>query len=144
MTPITVIRSGGVTSARGYQAGTAATGIKSPRKDDLILVASMEPAQVVGIFTDNQVKSAPVKVSLRHINNGTVRAVVIHSGNANACTGLWGVKQAIELTQIAATQLKTEPKEILICSNGKVGVPLPVNSVSRGIRKAMRKLSIYN
>ena len=135
------IKGGGVTSAQGFVAAGLAAGIKPSGKKDLALVASTGAAELAATFTTNQVKAAPVKVSMQRLKNGKARGVVINAGNANACTGLVGIRDANEMTQLAADAMGCKAKEILVCSTGRIGVPLPMPQVRRGIKKAVKKLS---
>jgi glutamate N-acetyltransferase/amino-acid N-acetyltransferase len=135
------IKGGGVTSAQGFQAAGIAAGIKPSGKKDLALVASLNAAELAATFTTNQVKAAPVKVSMQRLKNGKVRGVVINAGNANACTGLVGIRDANEMTQLAAEAVECKAREFLVCSTGRIGVPLPMPKIRRGIKKAAKKLS---
>ncbi len=105
------------------------------------LIVSASTSEVAAVFTTNQVKAAPVKVSFQHSRNGGVRGVIINAGNANACTGLQGLRDAQEMTRITAKLVGCKAKEILVCSTGRIGVPLPMAKIRRGIRKAYRKLT---
>lgn len=136
-----IIKDGGVTSAQGFVAAGISAGIKPADKKDLALISSEVPAHVGATFTTNLVKAAPVKVSTAHAKNGTVRGVVINSGNANACTGVNGIKNARTMVEIAAKELDVKAKEVLVCSTGRIGVQLPMPKVTRGIKKAASKLS---
>ena len=135
------IKAGGVTSALGFQAAGIACGIKPAREKDLALIVSDVPAEVAATFTTNLVKAAPVKVSMKHVRNGKVRGVVVNSGCANACTGVGGITDAMKMVGYAATELKTKPREWLVCSTGRIGTRLPMVKVRKGIEKAAAKLS---
>jgi glutamate N-acetyltransferase / amino-acid N-acetyltransferase len=139
---IKVLKDGGVTSAQGFVAAGISAGIKPDSKKDMALVYSVNPAQVGATFTTNLVKAAPVKVSMTHARNGTVRGVILNSGNANACTGVRGIKNARTMVEETAEALDCKPKEILVCSTGRIGVQLPMNKIGRGIKKAVSKLDI--
>ena len=93
------------------------------------------------VFTTNQVAAAPVNVSRRHIATGTARAVVINAGNANACTGAQGERDAESTAQAVADALGCEPSDVLVCSTGVIGVPLPVDRVLDGYRRGRRSSS---
>ncbi|MCE0484670.1 MAG: bifunctional glutamate N-acetyltransferase/amino-acid acetyltransferase ArgJ [Methylacidiphilales bacterium] len=138
------IKSGGVTSAQGFQAAGVASGIKSRGEKDLAVVLSDVPAEVAATFTTNLVKAAPVKVSMRHSRNGKIRGVVINSGCANACTGVRGIADAKEMIERAAREFKTKPREWLVCSTGRIGNRLPMAKVRKGIEKAAQKLGADN
>ena len=135
------IKGGGVTSALGFQAAGVACGIKPRGEKDLALIVSDVPAEVAATFTTNLVKAAPVRVSMQHVRNGKIRGVVINAGCANACTGIKGIADAKEMIERAAKELKTKPREWLVCSTGRIGSHLPMALVRKGIEKAATKLS---
>ena len=137
---IAVVKNGSVTSPKGFRAAGIAAGIKKSRGKDMALVASDVPAEVAAVFTTNQIKAAPVKVSMQHARSGKVRAVIANSGGANACTGIAGLRDAKEMTEVAAKALGCKGKEVLVCSTGRIGVLLPMPTVRRGIRSAVEKL----
>ncbi|MBI2980956.1 MAG: bifunctional glutamate N-acetyltransferase/amino-acid acetyltransferase ArgJ [Deltaproteobacteria bacterium] len=95
---------------------------------------------VVGAFTENFVQAAPVLVSKKNIRSGFCSAVIINSGNANACTGRRGVRDAEKMIEVTARSLKVPSRQVLVCSTGKIGVPLPVDRIVRGISKAVHSL----
>lgn len=132
--------SGGVTAPRGYLASGVHCGIK-PRKRDLALVVSEAPASVAGVFTTNRVKAAPVLWCQEVVRRGVARAVVVNSGNANACTGERGWLDAREMAERTAAALGVAPEEVLVASTGVIGVPLPMDAVRRGIPLAAASLS---
>ena len=122
-----------MTAARGFVAGSAAVGIKPSGKPDLVLVASEAPATVAGVFTTNRVKAAPVLLCQRRASHGQARAVVVNSGNANACTGEAGVQAAERMAVAAAKRLAIAPEEVLVLSTGVIGAPLPVEKIEAGL-----------
>jgi len=135
--------SGSVCAPRGFKAAAVFCDIKrlgtgkgseKGTKRDLALIVSDVPAAVAGMFTTNQVCAAPVKVSAKRAAQKTARAIVVNSGNANACTGRQGMADAKRMTQIAATALKLKESDVLVCSTGRIGVPMPMRNVERGIR----------
>jgi len=115
--------------------GTGKGSSKGP-KPDLALIVSDRPASIAGMFTTNQVCAAPVKVCLSRVARGTARAVVVNSGNANACTGRQGLLDAREMTRLAGARLKIPSGQILVASTGRIGVPLPMAQVQAGIQSA--------
>ncbi|MDD5260712.1 MAG: bifunctional glutamate N-acetyltransferase/amino-acid acetyltransferase ArgJ [Methylacidiphilales bacterium] len=135
------IKNGGVTSARGFVASGVAAGIKSDSKKDMALVVSECPAAVAATFTTNQVKAAPVKLSMEHVKRGKVRSVIFNSGNANACTGVRGIKDAKASSAETAKRLGCRRQEVLVCSTGRIGIPLPMPKITKGIGKLVKKLS---
>jgi glutamate N-acetyltransferase/amino-acid N-acetyltransferase len=139
-----VIKDGGITSARGFQAAGVACGIKPRGQRDLALVVSDVPAEAAATFTTNLVKAAPVKVSMRHVRQGKIRGVIINSGCANACTGVGGIADAKATVEYVAKELKTRPREWLVCSTGRIGNRLPMIQIRKGIDKAAAKLGPEN
>ncbi|MEI7721317.1 MAG: bifunctional ornithine acetyltransferase/N-acetylglutamate synthase, partial [Verrucomicrobiota bacterium] len=134
------IKAGNVTSAKGFLSSGIHAGLKAGREKDMALLVSTCPADAAGAFTTNQVKAGPVRVSQQHLKNGKVRAIIINSGNANACTGVRGIADAKRMTVATATALRCKPQEVLVCSTGRIGVPLPIRKVLRGIRNCARIL----
>jgi len=146
--PIKVI-DGSVTSPAGFRAAGVFCDIKrlgtgkgsdKGQKRDLMLIASDVPATVAGMFTTNQVCAAPVKVSIPHASKARARAVVSNSGNANACTGPRGLRDAQAMVAATASALGVAENDVLVCSTGRIGVPMPMNNVLRGIRLAAAEL----
>lgn len=147
----TVFRAieGSVTAPRGFRAagvfcdikrlGTGKGSAKGPKRD-LALVVSDTPAAVAGMFTTNQVCAAPVKVCIERMRKGTAQAVVVNSGNANACTGERGMRDAVVMTQAAGKALGISAEAILVASTGRIGVPMPMSNVKTGIRAAAAQL----
>lgn len=127
--------SGGVCAPSGFLAGAAACGIKAGKavRDDLAVVVSLEPSVSAAAFTTNKVKAAPVLVSAGHLRRGRNRAVVLNSGNANACTGAQGLRDAASMADAAARLLGLSAREVLVCSTGRIGVPMPMDRVLGGI-----------
>ena len=115
-------------------------GSHKPNKPDLALVVSEAAATVAGTFTTNQVCAAPVKLCIDRVKRGAARAVAINSGNANACTGERGLRDAAEMARIAAAALKVSPADVLVASTGRIGVAMPMENVRRGILKAAERL----
>ena len=109
-------------------------GSDKGRKDDLALIVSDVPAAVAGMFTTNQICAAPVKVSAQRTAKNFARAIVVNSGNANACTGKQGIVDANRMTEIAGKSLSIKSSDVLVCSTGRIGVPMPMKNVARGIR----------
>ncbi len=139
-----------VTFARGFRAGTAACGIKAftagasaiPRaqRSDLCVVASAKQCDTGGVFTTNKVKSASVVIDNLHLQHNRVQALVINSGNANACTGAQGFKDALLMAKLTADQLDLDPDQVLVSSTGVIGRYMPMNAVKAGIQAACADL----
>ena len=147
--------SGSICTPRGFKCAAVFCDIKKlgtgkgsekGRKDDLALIVSDVPAAVAGMFTTNQVCAAPVKVSRQHSAARLARAIVVNSGNANAATGEQGTKDAATMARITAKALskldwfnqssfrRLSVDDVLVCSTGRIGVPMPMKNVERGIR----------
>src|SRR5512139_2091578 len=102
-------------------------GSQKGAKRDLALLVSEVPAAVAGLFTTNQVCAAPVKVCVPRVRKGTAQALVVNSGNANACTGRQGMADALEMARFAARALNLPAQAVLVGSTGRIGVPLPMD-----------------
>lgn len=121
----------GITAARGFVASAVHAGIRK-KKLDLALVAATAPCSAAAVFTTNKVQAAPVLLSKRHlaVTGGVMRAVIVNSGNANACTGPKGDDDAATMAADAAAVLGCSPEEILVASTGVIGQPLPIEVIS--------------
>ncbi len=111
-------------------------GSHKPNKPDLALLFSEASATVAGTFTTNQVCAAPVKICIDRVKRGVARAIAINSGNANACTGKRGLRDAADMARIAAAALKVPAGHVLVASTGRIGVALPMKNIRKGIEKA--------
>ena len=127
-----VIPNGHVTSPKGFSAGSVHTGVKKA-KDDLVLLKSEGDTTAAAMFTQNLAAAAPVAISRKVFQQGDVRAVLVNSGNANACTGSQGEKDALELQQLTAETLGLEPHQVALASTGVIGVPLSMDKIKAGI-----------
>jgi glutamate N-acetyltransferase/amino-acid N-acetyltransferase len=125
----------------GFRFAGIACGLKMRGRLDLALIHSEVPATVAGAFTRNRVKAAPVLIAARHVRDGRARAVVINSGNANACTGAAGRRVAIASCRTTANALALSPYDVIPCSTGKIGVLLPAEAMARGIDRAVGALA---
>jgi len=130
---------GHVTAARGFLATGIHCGIKK-KKPDLALIMSEVPASAAGMFTTNKVKAAPVRYCEKVIESGAARAIVVNAGNANACTGAQGLRDAEEMAAITARELNVTPAEVLVASTGVIGMTLPMDKLRAGIPAAARAL----
>jgi len=109
-------------------------------KRDLALIVSEVPSSVAGMFTTNQVCAAPVKVCVERVKHGKAQAIVVNSGNANACTGHQGLADAKEMTALAAKLLHMPAAQVLVGSTGRIGVNMPMANVRSGIEAAAQLL----
>jgi glutamate N-acetyltransferase/amino-acid N-acetyltransferase len=125
----------------GFLFSGISAGIKKDGKRDLGLIYSEVPAQVAGVFTTNAVKAAPVLLGMERMKRGLCQALVINSGNANACTGDKGVRDARRVSLLAAKRLGIGEQLVFLSSTGVIGVPLPMNKIEVGIPKLIEDLS---
>lgn len=132
-----------LTSIEGIKAAGVAAGIKASGNPDVALLVSDVPMSAAGLFTQNHFAAAPVKVSKAHLlrGHGQARAVVVNSGNANACTGAQGEKDAIAMCEQVAAAVGCPVEQVLVCSTGVIGVRLPMDKVRAGIDAAVKALS---
>src|SRR4249920_1750389 len=114
---------GSILAPKGFRASGVFCDIKrlgtgkgshKGKKRDLALIVSEVPATVAGMFTTNQVCAAPVKVCAQRVKAGSAQAIVVNSGNANACTGRQGMKDALEMTAVLARQLHMPERHVLV------------------------------
>jgi glutamate N-acetyltransferase/amino-acid N-acetyltransferase len=144
--------AGSVTAPQGFRAAGVFCDIKrlgtgkgsnKGQKRDLALIVSDAPATVAGTFTTNRICAAPVKLCVERMGRETARAIVVNSGNANACTGQQGRRDAETMANTVAQSLKGEGVsvgDVLVASTGRIGVPLPMTNVKRGIVDAVAAL----
>jgi glutamate N-acetyltransferase/amino-acid N-acetyltransferase len=132
-----------VTAPSGFAAGGIACGIKPSGAPDLAIVATADHASVAaaGVFTSNLVAAAPVQVSRTHLHDGRAAAVVLNSGNANAATGEDGRQHALRMAALTAESLGCVTRDVLVCSTGLIGIPLPMDPLVAGIPKLAAALS---
>jgi glutamate N-acetyltransferase/amino-acid N-acetyltransferase len=127
---------------KGFRAAGVYTGVKrNPDKLDLSLVVSDAPCVAAGVFTQNLVFAAPVKLCRERTPNDAIRAVVINSGNANACTGEQGDRDARSMAAAAASAVDCSEKQVLVMSTGVIGELMPMDKILPGIKAASAKLS---
>ena len=139
----TTQHSGSITFAKGFLASGVTTGIKQSKLPDLAILYSEAPATAAAVFTTNQVQAAPVLLSASRVKSSpTIRAVVVNSGNANACTGKQGDKDAQEMSEQVGHHLGLADKEVLVASTGVIGRFLNMDKVNKGIETASRSLSV--
>ena len=120
-------------SPRGFRAGSVYAGIKTRHAPDIGLLVSETRASAAAVFTTNQVFAAPVKVGREHIAGGALRAVIVNAGNANACTGRQGERDARAMCALAAKVVGCAPQDVLPSSTGIIGRPMPMDLVAAGI-----------
>ncbi|MBO5959884.1 MAG: bifunctional glutamate N-acetyltransferase/amino-acid acetyltransferase ArgJ [Lentisphaeria bacterium] len=136
------LENGSVTSPAGFQASGVACGLKKSGNPDFAMLFSEHPCNFAGTFTSNLFPAAPVQLCReRCANRETVRAVVVNSGIANACTGQTGYQGAVKMAEMTAGVLGIEPEDVLVSSTGRIGVQLPLEKIANGIRMAADALS---
>jgi len=133
---------GSITAPLGFQAAARFCNVKKlgtgkgsnkGKKRDLALIVSDVPAKAAGMFTTNQICAAPVKLCIKHLRNNTAQAVIINSGNANACTGPQGLADALEMAALTSQALELANTDVLVGSTGRIGVHLPMPNLRKGI-----------
>jgi glutamate N-acetyltransferase/amino-acid N-acetyltransferase len=139
---------GDLSTPQGFRAAAVAAGIKkTPGALDLAMIFSDSPATTAaGVFTTNRVAAAPVTLSRQHLAEcrGRCRAIVVNSGNANACTGREGMRTAEETARVTAELLGIEPNQVLVASTGVIGLPLDPNLIVAQLPRLKEKLSSEN
>jgi glutamate N-acetyltransferase/amino-acid N-acetyltransferase len=130
-----------VTAPKGFLASGVKCGIKKSGKHDLGLIVCPAGAKAAAVFTTNKIISAAVQISQKHVKSDTIYAVVVNSGNANACTGKKGIKTAVRMCAETAGYLVVDPHEVLVASTGIIGEHLPMGNVTAGIEDAIGELS---
>ncbi len=143
---------GSIVAPRGFSAGGVFCDIKrlgtgkgsdKGAKRDLALIFSSCPATVAGMFTTNQVCAAPVKICVPRVKRGKAQAIVVNSGNANACTGVQGMLDAREMVAFTEKALGLKPGLALVGSTGRIGMPMPMDNVRAGIVEAAALLGSH-
>lgn len=131
---------GGVVAPLGFSASGVSCGIKADGRKDLALIVARSAVPAAAVFTVNSMAAAPVVLSRAHIASGVARAVVINAGNANACTGPQGAADALSTAREIGAALGCAREDVLVCSTGVIGVPLPVDTLLAGIPSAIEAL----
>lgn len=127
--------AGGVTAAKGYQAASAAAGIKYKDRRDMAMIYSVTDCRLAGTFTSNLVKAAPVKWDKARVTDGAAaRAVVINAGIANACTGAEGMEYCSRTAAVCGQALNIPADSVLVASTGVIGPQLPMDRITAGIQ----------
>lgn len=132
--------TGGITAPKGYKASGVKAGLKKSGKLDLALIYSTTPASAAAVFTTNTMAAAPVIVSRLAVEKGTISAVVVNSGCANACTGPQGLVDAQDMAHITAELLEIKDHEVIVASTGIIGVNLQMDKINTAIHQAVEQL----
>jgi glutamate N-acetyltransferase / amino-acid N-acetyltransferase len=130
-----------ITAPKGFLAAGVHCGIKVSGKPDLGLIVCPTGAKAAAVFTTNKIVSAAVTVCRQHVKQPVISAVVVNSGNANACTGQLGINNAIKMCKKTALLIDAKPGQVLVASTGVIGHQLPMNKITVGIEKTAAKLS---
>lgn len=130
-----------VTGPQGFRAGSAAAGLKASGELDVTVVVNDGPGTAAaGVFTRNRVKAAPVLWSQQVLAGGVVRAVVLNSGGANACTGPRGFQDTHATAELVAKLVDVGAADVAVCSTGLIGELLPMERLTAGVEQAVRSL----
>ena len=134
-----------ICAAKGFLSSGIYAGLKkNPEKKDIALIYSETPATVAGVFTINQAKAAPVILTQAHVKHHKIQAIIINSGNANACTGEKGMEDALMMANTTANALNISPESVAVASTGVIGVPLPIEKIITGIETAVQQLGPHD
>ncbi len=125
---------------KGFLFSTAEAAIKKPGRKDLALIYSEKEVVVSAMFTTNNIKAAPVKLDMKKIKTGKGQAVIVNSGNANACTCGQGMEDAIEMTELTAKALGLKTNKVYVCSTGVIGAPMPMERIRPKISELANNL----
>ncbi|MDD3819655.1 MAG: bifunctional glutamate N-acetyltransferase/amino-acid acetyltransferase ArgJ [Actinomycetota bacterium] len=138
----TIIKDGTITSVPGFYAAACHCGIKSSKKPDICIIYTPEDSICSGVYTKNKFCAAPVQVTKETLKKSkSIKAIVVNSGVANACTGKTGYGNAKKTIDIAAKYLKTDCGSIIVSSTGVIGKQLPMDKIEYGIKECSSKLS---
>lgn len=136
-----LIKNKTITDVPFFKASGVSCGIKKSGNKDICVIYSEIDSVAAAVFTTNKVKAAPVLLNMEHIKSEHTRAIVVNSGNANACTGNQGQADANAMAELTASLLSIAPESVLVASTGVIGVPLPMKCVEAGIKAACGNLS---
>src|SRR5690554_3211322 len=122
-----------ITNVRGIKCWGAHSGVKSLRRD-LAIIYSDVRANAAAVFPQDEVVAEPIKLSKKHMEDGTIQAIVVNAGNANACTGSQGYQGAEAMAKALAESLDIDENLVLVASTGLIGEPFPTDDVVKGIK----------
>jgi len=125
----------------GFRFAGLSAGIKGKGHKDLALICSDSPLSAAGVFTTNKIKAAPVLIDMERLKKGTARAVIVNSGNANACNGDAGIEDAVKTSEMTADELNIGTDEVLVSSTGVIGQRLPVDKIGAALPDLARSLN---
>lgn len=137
----TIVSGGTIVSPQGFTTGGLHCGLKKTDRNDLGVIVCDVPAVAAAVYTTNLFQAAPLKVTRESLQNGTLRAVVVNSGNANACTGKQGEEDAYTMRSLTAAQLGVAAEDVAVASTGVIGELLKMDCVESGIAEIPSHLS---
>lgn len=126
---------------KGFKASAVKAGIRYPDRLDLGLIHSEVPAVTAGVFTVNKVKAAPILIDIERLRHGQVQAVLVNSGNANACTGEQGMETALKSGRLVAERLGIQEEVVQIASTGVIGEQMPIEPFEKSMGQLVSSLS---
>jgi glutamate N-acetyltransferase/amino-acid N-acetyltransferase len=129
-----------ITDVTGFKVRGCHIGIKSKRRD-LALIFSEVPASAAAVYTQNKIQAHPIKLTKKHLENKTAQAIIVTSGNANACNGPKGMQGAKKAAIVLANELDISVDDVIVAATGVIGEPFPTDKVVKGIRKNVSVLS---
>ncbi len=134
---------GGISAPEGFLCHAVSAGIKDPAKPrlDLGLIYSTAPCVTAATFTTNKVKAAPVRVCQAHVKSNDIRAIIVNSGNANACTGPRGIQDAKAMATATGLALGLKPTQVMVNSTGIIGLPMPIDRITDAVPGLAKGLS---
>jgi glutamate N-acetyltransferase/amino-acid N-acetyltransferase len=133
-----------VRTPRGYFFSVIEAAIKKPGRNDMGLIYSESEAVAAGTFTRNRVKAAPVRIDMQKVRTGKGQAIIVNSGNANACTGRQGMQNATEMCELPARSLRINPSLVYVCSTGVIGTPMPMERLREKMEDLVQGLGKYS
>lgn len=135
------IIEGSITAVPGFLAQGVSAQIKNGTKKDVAIICSTEQCTAGGVFTTNKVHAACIDLNKLHLQDGKAQAIVVNSGNANACTGEQGKKDTAFMASLTAELLNIDMKEVLVASTGVIGVNMPIDRITKGIKESAAALT---
>jgi glutamate N-acetyltransferase/amino-acid N-acetyltransferase len=134
------VKDDGVEIPSGFLFSTVEAAVKKPGRKDMALICSEKESVMAGMFTTNKVKAAPVKLDARQVKSGKGQAIIVNSGNANACTGAQGMKDAAAMCSMVAEARGIKADRVYACSTGVIGAPMPMDRIRAKIPELVSNL----
>jgi glutamate N-acetyltransferase/amino-acid N-acetyltransferase len=129
---------------RGFKFAVVSGNIKYSGRTDMGLIYSEVEATAAGVFTTNRVRASNIDLNKRKLRSEKGQAIIVNSGNANACTGEQGIRDTAEMSELTAGMLGIQPSRTFVCSTGVIGTPMPMNNVRKGITDLIRNLGNHS